>query len=388
MELVPVRVQGSDKQEQTGRRVKPHYNPEKKRAGQADGGKGFALSAPGKPVYELAIGVRQLWSAIDSTRAAAHFLLAVSLPSTNQHLHSQTDSRPLEDPAFHSFHEGDFGAQSIRLECDLLDIQNLVHVFISTLRVGGSPAEFAAESLSRVSSALKRRAYIMKSYVAGADVHMTFHELFQLEHLPNWSELALQRMGTPGGPLHEHEELTEPELGWCIEGLQHSCFYHPSAEKRLTELARRFSDFSGRVDLCPTAALSSVPPPAPEVDAWAAAAAYHPLGFSPSLGTGTGIPLGSPLFPSPPSLTTVHSSVVGGLPQPRPQPDPSPPLSYDGASLPSLLFEFGGSDGADGGGGGGGGGAEGESASFFDELDGAFGWNSPTTTTGRNGAGQ
>ena len=62
-----------------------------------------------------------------------------------------------------------------------------------------------------------------------------------MELLPDWTTLALQRLGQVPGPQTIDEELTSTELEWLIEGLQLDCFYTPDAEKRLTELSPRFT---------------------------------------------------------------------------------------------------------------------------------------------------
>jgi hypothetical protein len=36
----------------------------------------------------------------------------------------------------------------------------------------------------------------------------------QLELLPSWTFLALQRVGSPGGPVSEEFEVSEEELDW------------------------------------------------------------------------------------------------------------------------------------------------------------------------------
>lgn len=56
---------------------------------------------------------------------------------------------------------------------------------------------------------------------------MIFHQFFQLELLPDWTTLALQKIGQSPGPLSFEEEVTETELGWFIEGLQLACYYSP-----------------------------------------------------------------------------------------------------------------------------------------------------------------
>lgn len=43
---------------------------------------------------------------------------------------------------------------------------------------------------------------------------MTYHNLFQMELNPEWTKMALQRIGEPGGPTSIEEELTETEISW------------------------------------------------------------------------------------------------------------------------------------------------------------------------------
>ncbi|GAA5851208.1 hypothetical protein JCM8547_004167 [Rhodosporidiobolus lusitaniae] len=231
----------------------------------------FAVLAapPLKRLEEIATGIRTVWKVIDSTRAAAQFLLTVSPPATNDshphshsHSHSHAHASGTEDP--HSLHEHDYGAQILRIDRDLLDLVNLVHGFIGEVEgkasYGGErlPEEIRRESLSRVRKSLKERARALRAYVVGVDVHMTFHELYALELLPNWTELAMQRIG-PGGPTCPEEEVSETELSWFIEGLQHACFYHPKAEKRLVELDPRFSEDNVKLHLSPPPTSAPLP---------------------------------------------------------------------------------------------------------------------------------
>ncbi|BGP31983.1 hypothetical protein JCM10296v2_003762 [Rhodotorula toruloides] len=196
-----------------------------------------------KTAEDLTGGLLQLWSAIDSTRAAAAYLLELSPPTLHNHVHNPSEPQ-------HTVHEHDYGAQFIRLDRDLLDLINLIHVEVEA-RQAILPPQLRAESLSRVRKALRRRSFYLHTYVVGADVHMAFHEVYQLEHLPNWTKLALQRVGEPGGPLSADEQVTETELSWFIEGLQHACYFHPLSERRLVELAPRFGPLDAKIDLSP-----------------------------------------------------------------------------------------------------------------------------------------
>jgi hypothetical protein len=65
-------------------------------------------------------------------------------------------------------------------------------------------------------------------YVTGADQHMIYHAFTQMELIPEWSRMALQRVGEVGGPRDESEELNELELSWLVESLQKACYYSPA----------------------------------------------------------------------------------------------------------------------------------------------------------------
>ncbi|GJN89300.1 hypothetical protein Rhopal_002280-T1 [Rhodotorula paludigena] len=230
----------------------------------------------------------------------------------------------------------------IRLDRDLLDLLDIVHVHLATPAARDLEPAIQAESLSRVRKALRRRAYYLKCYVAGADVHMTFHELYQLELLPEWTKLALQRVGDIGGPLSAEEEVNEVELGWFIEGLQHSCYYHPLSESRLFELAPHFDPLL-RLDLSPQLAHLALPLPSTPQRAAAAspqlAARADALPLPP-------IPPIDPLlpFPSPPTSQLppppLGFSPYLNTPASPLQSEPSAPhRSTSALSLPSL-FDF------------------------------------------------
>ncbi|BGP40011.1 hypothetical protein JCM10450v2_003991 [Rhodotorula kratochvilovae] len=313
--------------------------------------------APRKTVEERAASIEQLWTAIDATRAAAQYVLSLA-PPTSVHTHAPAAPHNGSGRAdeHHSVHEHDYGAQIVRLDRDLLDLLNVLHVHLADPAASDLPPEYLRESASRVRKALRRRAYYLKSYVTGADVHMTFHELMQLELLPNWTDIALQRVGEPGGPQSVEEEVSETELSWFVEGLQHACYYHPSAEKRLLALAPRLSGLPGRLDLSPRLAplaspLLASPPLAP----WAAASPpppsadpllpnpsppAQPLGFSPSLG------LGSPYGAR--SGGGAGGGAGDALPSPPINFDPLSPLQFGDTGLGGLGFldQLGGGGGA------------------------------------------
>ncbi|GAA5897072.1 hypothetical protein JCM8208_006161 [Rhodotorula glutinis] len=270
--------------------------------------------APRKPVDERVRALAQLWQAIDSTHAAAEYLLSLSPPRPGP---SHLAHAPLGPIDHHDLHEHDYGAQLIRLDRDLLDLLNLVHAHLLDKAARDLPPACLEESTRRVRKALRRRAGYLKAYVDGADAHMTFHELLQLELLPDWTKLVLQRVGERGGPGSVDEEVTETELSWFIEGLQHACYFHPHAETRLLELAPHMAAAEGRLDLSPYAQ----PAPSPLPTAFASTATSSPVPAA-------------PLF-SPSTLAAAWSDVDGlSLPLPPPPtsnplflPDPSPPTA-------------------------------------------------------------
>lgn len=57
-------------------------------------------------------------------------------------------------------------------------------------------------------------SFYSQLYLASSDKHVVHHLTIQLELLPNWTILACQRVGDPGGPLTSEFELTEEELDW------------------------------------------------------------------------------------------------------------------------------------------------------------------------------
>ncbi|KAI5475546.1 hypothetical protein MNV49_001179 [Pseudohyphozyma bogoriensis] len=138
-------------------------------------------------------------------------------------------------------HEHDFVALAIRSDRDILDLNSILHQHLLEKGSEGPWKALREESESRVRRGLKTLAFYFKVYLTGADGHMIFHAVFQMEHNPDWVQMALQRVGETPGPKDETEEVSQLELSWFIEGLQHSCYYSPGAEKRLAELDPRFS---------------------------------------------------------------------------------------------------------------------------------------------------
>ncbi|KAL8277955.1 hypothetical protein RQP46_009587 [Phenoliferia psychrophenolica] len=178
-----------------------------------------------RSLSELAVAIPALWSSIDGTRAAIQYIETIifnagtELATPHSHGHG---------PDRHGhIHESDYLSQAIRLDRDLLDLNSMLHTLLLGLPELGLPA-LLTESASRVRRGLKTQAFYCKIYLTGVDAHMIYHHVFQLEHNPKWTQMALQRVGDPGGPVDETEAVTDVELSWFVEGLQHACFYTPS----------------------------------------------------------------------------------------------------------------------------------------------------------------
>lgn len=45
---------------------------------------------------------------------------------------------------------------------------------------------------------------------------MTYHNFFEMELNPDWTKMALQRVGDVPGPASAEEELTETEISWYV----------------------------------------------------------------------------------------------------------------------------------------------------------------------------
>ncbi|KDE06598.1 hypothetical protein MVLG_03094 [Microbotryum lychnidis-dioicae p1A1 Lamole] len=188
-------------------------------------------SPPSKPSAQIEVAVRKLWLSIDKTR------------STIQHVLSALTTRDLAPPAHahstttendHHHHENDYGPLIIRLDRDLLDLNNMLR---STLmdRSDIISDPLLTEATSRVRKGLKVLAYYAKAYMTGADLHMIYHQFYNLELVQDWTTLAQEKLGKVPGPTASEEVVTEQEKQWLIEGLEMTCYYHPFAERRLAE---------------------------------------------------------------------------------------------------------------------------------------------------------
>ncbi|GAA5908507.1 hypothetical protein JCM6882_001286 [Rhodosporidiobolus microsporus] len=128
-----------------------------------------------------------------------------------------------------------------RLDKDLIDVFFLIHTLVSEnlgldSLVGQEGQQAYSESDRRIRKALKLVAFYSELYITSRDPHMTYHVVWQLEVLPNWTAIAVQRHGEPGGPATPDLEVSDTELDWFVKGLIAASFYHPVAISRLQEL--------------------------------------------------------------------------------------------------------------------------------------------------------
>lgn len=117
----------------------------------------------------------------------------------------------------------------------------------STSRFGRGSNSHRPPSADSLSSA--------QLYSTSCDPNQTYFLAWQLELMPSWTTLAVQRFGEGGGPATRDAELTETELDWRVtfvcaavqmltsrlerrleKGLGVATFYHPLAQRRLMEI--------------------------------------------------------------------------------------------------------------------------------------------------------
>ncbi|GAA5986043.1 hypothetical protein JCM10908_006382 [Rhodotorula pacifica] len=189
-----------------------------------------SVTRPSGPPATLTQDIRALWALLDEAhegvRSMQEMLIHLDRPPlgcakdgcTDQHLRFVT-----------------------RLDKDLLDLFFLTHSLV-TENIGRDSlvAETAQamylESDNRIRKALKLTAFYAELYITSRDPHMTYHVFWQLEVFPNWTEVAVQQFGEPGGPADPALALSPTELDWLERGLVTASFYHPRAVPRLHEL--------------------------------------------------------------------------------------------------------------------------------------------------------
>ncbi|KAL8278273.1 hypothetical protein RQP46_009305 [Phenoliferia psychrophenolica] len=127
-----------------------------------------------------------------------------------------------------------------RLDTRLADVCNYLHIFLER-KVQELPQvegwrELLNESGLRVRKCIKLSAFYYQLFLSSADKHIVYSLTLQMDALPNWTQMACQRVGTLGGPPSSEFEVSEEELEWISKGLQIACFYTPRAAPRLQEL--------------------------------------------------------------------------------------------------------------------------------------------------------
>ncbi|BGP18430.1 hypothetical protein JCM10213v2_006496 [Rhodosporidiobolus nylandii] len=155
-----------------------------------------------------------------------------------------------------------------RLDKALLDVFFLLHTLVTESMgfdslVGENGQAAYQESDRRIRKALKLVAFYSELYITSRDPHMVYHVIWQLEVLPNWTSMVVQRHGEPGGPASADLEVSETELDWFVKGLVCASYYHPVAIPRLQELqqSRRpsYPAFPSSVLTLPSAGVTPTP---------------------------------------------------------------------------------------------------------------------------------
>ncbi|SCV68650.1 BQ2448_771 [Microbotryum intermedium] len=129
-----------------------------------------------------------------------------------------------------------------RLDREVDDLTWLIHSLISERMQGhhGShddlSVEWLLESERRVRRGLKLAAFYFELYSISVSPNQTWYLCWQLELMPRWTSVAVQRYGEEGGPITRDDELSETELDWIEKGLRVAAYYHPVAERRLVEM--------------------------------------------------------------------------------------------------------------------------------------------------------
>ncbi|GAA6012748.1 hypothetical protein JCM10207_005348 [Rhodosporidiobolus poonsookiae] len=183
--------------------------------------------------------LKNLWTLIDKVHHAVQELqqLLVSL-TAEQVTGCEGDRYALEH----------FVLLGVRFDSILVDVINLMHVYLFRNRNGpGTWSEkeddellmrMRQESELRVRKCLKLSAFYAQLYLQSQDKHLVHHMLMQLEMLPEWTDMAAQRIGEPNGPTTDEFELTLNELDWLQQALELSSYYTPKAAHRLEKIAQ------------------------------------------------------------------------------------------------------------------------------------------------------
>ncbi|KAL8290343.1 hypothetical protein RQP46_002601 [Phenoliferia psychrophenolica] len=193
----------------------------------------FALIATAQDPSALPVhpsSIKRLWQAIDDVHSVVQRFqkLLVNLdyiPDGMDTLHTNVDRHVL---------------LAARIDTRLADLCYYMHDFIKAkvTELPHEPAwhELLLESDLRVRKCIKLSAFYYSLFLGSADKHIVYTLTLQMEAMSNWTQIACQRVGTPGGPPSFEFEVSEEELEWISKGLQIACFYTPRAAPRLQEL--------------------------------------------------------------------------------------------------------------------------------------------------------
>ncbi|GAA6017493.1 hypothetical protein JCM11491_006842 [Sporobolomyces phaffii] len=213
--------------------------------------------------------LKNLWSLVDNVHNSLQHLQSIFV-----HL-EQSQVADLDDSPYALDH---FVLLGVRADSVLVDLINLMHLWLKKDRNGeglwmekeSDPflLEMRQESELRVRKCLKLSAFYAQLFLSSQDKHLVHHMMMQLEILSDWTEWAVQRVGSPGGPPSAEYEITEAELDWFQRALELACYYTPKAANRLQRLAalrraeseRPFARLHAR-PLVPPASLDTVVPP-------------------------------------------------------------------------------------------------------------------------------
>ncbi|GAA5914825.1 hypothetical protein JCM6882_007284 [Rhodosporidiobolus microsporus] len=197
--------------------------------------------------------LKNLWTLIDKVHNGVQELqqLLVSL-TVDQVTNCEGDPYALEH----------FVLLGVRFDAILVDVVNLMHGWLMRNRNGPgqwSEAEddellgrMRQESELRVRKCLKLSSFYAQLYLQSQDKHLVHHMLMQLEMLPDWTNMAAERIGEPGGPISDEYELTENELDWLQQALELSSYYTPKAAHRLQKMAEARKKHSPEKGIIPS----------------------------------------------------------------------------------------------------------------------------------------
>ncbi|BGO93696.1 hypothetical protein NBRC10512_006577 [Rhodotorula toruloides] len=189
-----------------------------------------AAPQPGGPPSTLVDDIRKLWTMLDQIHEGIRKVQEMLVQLSYVPQGCQGDGCTDEHLRFIT-----------RLDKDLLDTLFLIHSLVTEnlgldSLIGDTAQATYIESDKRVRKALKLIAFYLELYLTSRDPHLTYHVIFSLEILPNWTAIAVQRFGETDGPFSPDLELTDEELDWIDKGLIVGSYYHPIANGRLQEL--------------------------------------------------------------------------------------------------------------------------------------------------------